>query len=180
MISAYERLKLKLTHIPPKSKGPTHKDWNTTPTEYSYFENGNAGCNVGLLHGLSRTCCLDIDDLELALTVEGMQGLIDNGIRYESGNTNRIKVLYRIPKEYEISLFTTNTLTIGGKKFGEFRCVARNGDSMQDVLPPSVHPKNDDWVYTWLDPLPKKWKKIPPLPEMLLLRTAPFLMGVFS
>lgn len=166
MLAQYESLRLKLTHIPPGEKGPTHEEWNLFPTSYTKLYNGYSDYNLGLLHGHSRTCCLDIDDLETAESIPNFKELIDAGLKYESGKPNRIKVLFRIPKKYDITLFTTHPLRYEGKIFGQFRCVSVSGTSMQDVLPPSLHP--DGFQYHWIDELPKSFKDIPKLPKAII------------
>lgn len=163
MINSYKQLRFRLTKIPTGEKGPLHEGWNKTPTPYKKFTNGH---NVGLLHSLSRTCCFDIDDLESALKIPGFEEIVKGGIRYTSGKDNRVKVIYRIPKKHDVNMFLTWQLNYKGKNVGQFRCSAKDGSSVQDVLPPSKHPEGT--TYKWIDKLPLTWKEIPPLPKKII------------
>jgi hypothetical protein len=164
MLNIYENLSLQLTKIPVGEKGPTHKNWNVTPTPYETLSSNNT--NIGLLHSLSFTCCFDIDNLTQALKIPGFEKIIDKGIKYTSGRPNRVKVLYRIPKKHDITLFRTWKLSYKGVDVGQFRCIADTGYSTQDVLPPSKHP--DGYTYKWIDKLPLTFEEIPALPKSVI------------
>lgn len=144
-------------------KKPTDIGWNlrvnaiTSPDQL----NGLDG-NIGLLHAYSGTCCIDIDDYIETDEIFNQNGLnlisyvsAPDSVQIVSGRENRAKLLYR----------TNQVLTYykhdeDGKTVFELRCATANGNSQQDVLPPSIHPTTGK-PYTWQG----DYKKLPSLPE---------------
>lgn len=111
---------------------------------------------IGLLHAYSGTCCLDFDDLEKAREWFGLRGVnIDEYLQSEkcvqisSGRENRAKLLFA-------TAAALRSVTIGHT---EFRCATATGKSMQDALPPSVHPITER-AYSWIG----DWRDLPELP----------------
>lgn len=165
MLKTYQSLKFKLTHIRPKEKRPEHSGWNVRPTKYKEIaKHIEAGFNIGLLHSFSRTCCFDIDDVKLAKKEPLLRKIMAGGLHYTSGKPNRLKVLYRIPKKYDILKFLSFKLTddATGALICDVNCATKNGASMQDVLPPSRHPEGT--TYEWVDKEITDLK-VPPLPK---------------
>jgi predicted P-loop ATPase len=119
--------------------------------------------NVGLAHAYSGTVCLDIDDLEKACTWFAERGieLIDwleaiDAVQITSGRAGRAKLLYRGPVLPTFNL----------KPYGfELRCGNNRGTTMQDVLPPSIHPDTGK-PYEWAGF--GDWRHIPEIPPELL------------
>lgn len=161
-----------LVPIPSGSKAPKSRGWNRP-------ENGirsAAACarirdNVGIAHKYSRTCVLDFDDLGKSAAWLESQGLdfddlwnAPNAVRISSGRPNRGKLLFRLPPG--INLLHTHPL----HEFGiELRCASSNGMTVQDVLPPSIHPDTGvpyEWEYA--EPLLGSWKYPPVLPADVL------------
>jgi len=60
----YQRAGWKLCEVPRGSKGPTGAGWNKTPAGEIPL-----GHNAGLLHSLSGTCALDVDDIDAAMKI---------------------------------------------------------------------------------------------------------------
>jgi hypothetical protein len=153
----------KLCAIEVSQKGPTYAQWNTRPIAADAVD-GLDG--AGLLHALSGTCALDIDHMELArpwLAERGVDvdGLLsaDTAVRIESGRPGRAKLLYRLSKPLR---------TIKPKGSGlELRCATANGQSVQDVLPPSIHPETKK-PYRWACGILGDWRNLPPIPVGLL------------
>lgn len=155
----------KLCGIPPGEKGPTYHGWNTTPlTEL----NIDTFAGVGLLHALSGTCALDLDNLanarvwlaERGVDVDALLEARDS-VQITSGRPNRAKLLYRMKRPLR-------TLRPEGSGL-ELRCATSKGTSVQDVLPPSIHPdtkKPYEWRYG--EPLLGDWRKVPAIPARLL------------
>ncbi len=162
-LAAYKQLGLKLTHIPAGTKAPTHKKWGKKPTKYKTLQQHlKSGGNIGLLHSLSNTLCFDIDDIQAALRLfPVLRKLIQGkaGVRYTSGKPNRIKILFKLPS----TLRGTFNKIIMPKNIGSIHA-GKPGASIQDLLPPSVHPENPNWIYTWKKGIPTT---IPPLPKKL-------------
>ena len=160
----------KLVPIPPGLKGPEGLDakgWNKR--ENCKVPAGWAG-NVGLAHAYSGTCALDIDDFEAArvwLAERGidLQSLLDepDAVGISSGRPGRAKLLYRLAEPLR-----TKTIELNGKTVLELRCAAANGTTVQDVLPPSIHPDTGKpYVWTYGDELVGDWRDIPPIPPAL-------------
>lgn len=153
-------------------KGPTGKAWNqrercvVSPTWRG---------NIGLAHAYSGTCAIDIDDLDMASAWLSERD-IDLGallnepdaVMISSGRPNRAKLLYRISEPLESHKVTEK---IGGELHSviDFRCGNSKGTTVQDVLPPSIHPdtgKPYEWRYA--DDLVGDWRSLPEIPAPLL------------
>jgi predicted P-loop ATPase len=157
ILADYTRAGWALVPIPHGSKGPRTANWNSRemciadPAIAEWIEG-----NVGLAHAYSGTCAIDIDDMAKA-TVWLAERKIDlhallnapDAVRIES-RPGRAKLLYRLPKPLP-------SFNLGGL---ELRCAASNGRTVQDVLPPSVHPETRE-PYAWAG---ADWRKLPPLP----------------
>lgn len=151
-----------LVPIPSGQKGPVGSGWNTReacitdPEALDVF----GACNWGLAHAYSGTCALDIDDLVAAFgwfTARGidLQALLDanDAVRIVS-REGRAKLLYALPKPLPSLKF----------KGLEFRCGTQQGTTVQDVLPPSIHPDTGR-PYKWLFGVLGDWRALPPVPE---------------
>jgi len=153
-------LGLTLLTIPYGQKGPTTTGWSKDSkvwiTKDNYEGVSLVRCNLGVLHFQSRTCCLDIDDMSKALSALSSLGFPVEELRKEPtayyGNPERLKVLYRLPSNIEGIPYYK------GAGF-EFR-----SGSMQDVLPPSIHPDTGK-EYVWVNGIPST---IPEVPSKLL------------
>ena len=144
-------------------KVPALKGWNKrTNTIADHNQIAHlTGRNIGLAHAYSGTCTIDVDDF-----TKTVQYFKDNGIdlrslltapdtvQIKSGRDNRAKLLYRTDEV--LSTFKHND---GGKTIVEFRCATANGLTVQDVLPPSIHPETGK-PYTWQG----NWQNLPALP----------------
>ena len=137
MIAEYEAAGWRLCAIEPGQKAPRYNGWNVAGMPADAIE--ALGGGVGLLHSLSGTCALDIDSLELARPWWAEHGVdIDallaepSSVQISSGRAGRAKLLYRLGKPLR-------TLKPTGSGC-ELRCATAGGESVQDVLPPSIHP----------------------------------------
>jgi len=142
--------------IPAGAKGPIMAGWNrresciTDATE-AHKLNGN----VGLAHAYCEapTCAVDIDDGEETLRYLSKAG-IDLKLLLThrcpavmwSGRPNSLKAIYRLPKD--IGSLPTKTAKVHGKIILEFRCATADGKTVQDVIPPSIHPSGTK--YRWI------------------------------
>lgn len=161
-----------LVPIPSGSKGPTAKGWNklencvTTPDDCRKIR-----ANVGLAHAYSRTCVLDFDNIEKArewlaardVDFDSLWGDL-SAVKISSGRPNRGKLLYKLPAG--VAPLTTHQDHDGGI---ELRCASSTGSSLQDLLPPSIHPETGR-PYTWEfdDVLGAHWSTPPELPSEVL------------
>lgn len=157
----------KLCGIDRGFKAPVYDDWNLSKKVIEEDEaEGLDG--AGLLHALSGTCALDIDDLEVARPWLAERGVDIDGllkepesVRIDSGRYNRAKLLYRMK-------LPMRTLSPKGSGI-ELRCATADGNSMQDVLPPTIHPDTKK-PYAWRygDELLAHWSNLPAIPAALL------------
>lgn len=160
-----------LVPIPSGGKFPTAKGWNLKANCVTTLE----GCrriraNVGLAHAYSRTCVLDFDDMAKAgawlaehdVDIAELWGALD-AVKISSGRANRGKLLYRLPAG--VAPLLTHQDHDGGI---ELRCASSNGKTMQDVLPPSIHPDTGR-PYVWeYDDMLASWGNPPELPANVL------------
>ncbi|MES9887276.1 MAG: phage/plasmid primase, P4 family [Candidatus Sedimenticola sp. 6PFRAG1] len=138
---------LALVPIPKGTKGPTTTGWNLpqncirTASDLSKINGGN----IGLAHAFSNppTGALDIDNYTAACEWFRDKGVdldslltADNAVQIRSGRENRAKLLYRLP----FPLTQKKIKDSQGDDIIDFRCAASNGVTVQDVLPPSIHP----------------------------------------
>lgn len=162
-----------LVPIAAGTKGPNSRGWNLISNCITQPDQcGRVRENVGLALAYSRLCTLDLDHIPTARDWLAERGVdIDqllsapDAVRICSGRPNRDKLLYRLPDG--IAPLATKNL---GKEGGlEFRCATAEGLTVQDVLPPSVHPDTGEH-YSWRygDDLVGHWSEPPTLPAELL------------
>ncbi len=89
----------------------------------------------------------------------------EDAVKISSGREGRDKLLFRLPS----GLSPVPTKTISDPETGdtvlEFRCATANGLTVQDVLPPSIHPDTGK-PYQWAGK--GNWRAIPQIPAALL------------
>lgn len=174
-----------LVPIPKGEKGPKGKGWNnqenviTDPKKATLIFG-----NVGLAHLYCSpyvTAALDIDDLSLAsayLSKHGidLQELLDaqDAVQISSGRINRAKLLYRLPLESRAMETRQISDPISKDMVLELRCASSNGKTVQDLLPPSIHPETGI-EYKWAGK--GDWRDIPFIPEALLTLWEKLLNG---
>ncbi|MCB2072483.1 MAG: AAA family ATPase [Novosphingobium sp.] len=168
----YARHGLALCAIPLGKKGPITKGWNlrvsaiTNSTEAAKLTG-----NLGLLHAFSGTMALDVDDDEqarewlLARGVDPRQLVTTpDHVGIISGRKGRGKLLYRLPKDIA-PIETLKIKDAADRTILEFRCADSGGNSVQDLLPPSIHPDTGQ-PYRWGGP--GDWRIPPVIPDALL------------
>jgi RecA-family ATPase len=158
-----------LVPIPAGTKGPRHDDWNlrsqciNDPIKAAHITGG-----VGLAHAYSNTCSVDLDDLAncadwlLERHSIDLKALLDapDAVQITSGRDNRAKLIYRLPDGCDP--LQTESVTECGL---ELRCATSNSKTVQDVLPPSIHPVTK-LPYQWAGS--GDWRRLPVLPSELL------------
>lgn len=169
----YTRDGFALCAIPRGLKRPTAKAWNlfenaiTSPIKAT----GLTG-NVGLLHAWSGTMALDVDDwgaasqylLARGVNLAQLFSALDR-VEIVSGRAGRAKLLFRLPASLAERPQTLQIENAAKEMILEFRCADKSGNSMQDVLPPSIHPDTGK-PYQWGGP--GDWRSLPVIPEVLL------------
>jgi putative DNA primase/helicase len=139
-----------LVSIPRGLKGPRSTGWNKrenciTTAEQAHGLTGN----FGIAHAYCNppTAALDIDRLDDARTYFRAHGIdldallcAPDSVGISSGRPNRAKLLYTLPEPIR-------SLKLADGAF-ELRCANRDSSTVQDLLPPSLHP--DGQVYRWM------------------------------
>lgn len=145
-------------------KGPTYPGWQRKGIPLDAAD-GLDG--AGLLHSLSGTCCIDIDNLEKATPWLAERGVdiarlmsMPSAVMITSGTINRAKLLFRLP---------TPLRTLQPANSGiELRCMSGAGTSVHDALPPSTHPSGRTYEWRYGEPMIGDWRELPPLPSTVL------------
>jgi putative DNA primase/helicase len=174
--SDYVSQGLALVNIAPRTKGPETRGWNKREnviidvTAAAKLTN-----NIGLAHAYclnGPTMALDIDDLPLARVWLNERGIhldayfdADDGVQINSGKPGRAKFLFRLAPGTKPLATKQVSDPETGRMILEFRCATASGLTVQDVLPPSIHPETGK-PYQWAGK--GSWRNIPIIPEPLL------------
>lgn len=178
-VDAYLRHGMQLVAIPPMSKGPAHNGWNQRGAMLPDHTLLPAGWNIGLAHAYSGTMAVDVDAwdraaAELAMNGIDLQALFDapDAVVIDSGRAGHGKLIYRMPfglalpsHKWMDDRFSVEKLAIERYNFLDLRCSTSNGLTVQDVLPPSIHPDTGR-PYQWAGR--GHWTRIPVIPDSLL------------
>lgn len=173
-VDAYLRHGMRLIAIPPFSKGPTHKGWNQRDALLTDHALLPPGWNMGLAHAYSGTMAVDVDDwnraaAELAMRGISLQQLYDapDAVTIDSGRAGHGKLIYRMPFGLALPSHKWMDTDANGKRYNylDFRCGTANGLTVQDVLPPSIHPMTGR-PYQWAGG--GHWTRLPQIPDVLL------------
>lgn len=178
VFSEYARAGLALVPIPLGQKGPFREGWNLRANTITDPERAaRLTGNVGLAHAYctpTPTMALDIDDLAqaqvwLAEEEVDLRSLLNapDAVYVFSGREGRIKPVYRCPKGVIVPPTAVVKSRAGphSRTILEFRCASANGRTVQDVLPPSIHPETGK-PYQWGGR--GHWSAIPTIPPALL------------
>lgn len=165
-VDAYIRHNWSLVPIPSGTKGPRTQGWNLKENALRSQTDLPDGYGIGLAHAYSGTMALDIDAWDKAAEV--LSSTIDLNALYaapdavivDSGRAGHGKLLYAMPTP-----LPSKKIIIGGETIYELRCATANGLTVQDILPPSIHPQTGQ-PYRWAGN--GNWMRLPPIPEALL------------
>ena len=161
-----------LVTIPAGSKGPTRFGWQQPEKALSdpeaarqYYEQ-NPNHNVGLLHGASKTCAVDIDHVENTKIIFEELGIDFSALMQSApqiiGRENRGKLIFKAPPDLITHKISWPTSSDPRKTEVVFELRA---GSVQDVLPPSIHPDTGR-PYEWAGR--SIFDGLPDLPPQLL------------
>ncbi|MGL4278916.1 MAG: PriCT-2 domain-containing protein, partial [Albidovulum sp.] len=172
----------KLCAIQPGTKGPKGEGWQSKERAITNPMVAVGLPGAGLCHAWSGTCALDVDEIDLAAEFLKQRGVdlygllnADDAVQIFSGKEGRAKLLYRLDEP--LASLKLAPYKAPGKanpnkeeKYHAFelRCASRGGLTVQDVLPPTIHPETGApyrWVYG--NRLFGHWSKLPPIPEEL-------------
>jgi hypothetical protein len=150
------------------SKRPATTEWNLKENCVTRPEDAHKlnGMNIGLAHAYCDpvTCCIDVDHLPSAVRwfadrdINLMALLTSSGVIAESGRKNSLKAYYTLP-----TIKTTRVVKVDGQVAFEFRCATKDGKTVCDVIPPSLHPSGT--LYEWTQ---GGLSQLKPLPECLI------------
>ena len=168
-IDAYIRHGWSLVPIPAGTKGPRTPGWNLRENALKSQNDLFPGYGIGLAHAYSGTMALDIDNwtVTTSLLAEygiNLQALYDapDAVVINSGKPGHGKLIYTMP--FGAALPSKKILHKGIVAY-ELRCATATGLTVQDVLPPSVHPETMK-PYTWAGR--GHWMRPPVIPQPLL------------
>lgn len=166
---AYIRHGWSLVPIPMGTKGPRNKGWNLRENSLKSQADLPQGFGIGLAHAYSGTMALDIDNWTIATSLLAdygidLQALYDapDAVIINSGKPGHGKLLYAMP--FGAALPSKKILHNGITAY-ELRCATTSGLTVQDVLPPSIHPETRQ-PYTWSGR--GNWTRLPVIPQSLL------------
>jgi hypothetical protein len=162
-VDAYIRHGWSLVPIPAGTKGPRTPAWNLKENALRSQTDLPAGYGIGLAHAYSGTMALDIDNwnatvkhgIDLAALYAAPDAVIVDSSRPGHG-----KLLYAMP-----FALPSKKISVDGVTAFELRCATASGLTVQDVLPPSIHPDTGQ-PYRWAGS--GHWTRLPLIPESLL------------
>jgi hypothetical protein len=163
-VDAYIRHGWSLVPIPAGTKGPRTPAWNLKENALRSQTDLPAGFGIGLAHAYSGTMALDIDNwnatvkhgIDLAALYAAPDAVIVDSSRPGHG-----KLLYAMP-----FALPSKKIIVDGVTAFELRCATASGLTVQDVLPPSIHPDTGQ-PYRWAGS--GHWTRLPLIPESILL-----------
>jgi len=162
----YDALGWSLVAIPAGSKAPQTFSWQTNPTPSSFWESHQTH-NIGLLHSKSNTVALDIDHMLNTRTIFEALNIDLDAILATAprivGRPERGKVLFTAPETFALSTRKISWPREDDPRLRDVVFELRAG-SVQDVLPPSIHPDTGQ-PYTWAG---VPFTEIGPIPPQLL------------
>lgn len=168
-VDAYIRHNWSLIPIPPNTKGPATPGWNRKENALKSQNDLPVGYGIGLAHAYSGTMALDIDYWERAeeelkkhdICLKSLYEAPD-AVTIKSGKPGHGKLLYAMP--FNAALRSKKIIRDKITIF-ELRCATANNLTVQDVLPPSIHPETK-LPYQWGGL--GHWTRLPLIPQSLL------------
>lgn len=173
-VDAYIRHGWSLVPIPHGTKGPQHQGWNIKENALSSSAALPAHWGVGLAHAYSGTMAVDIDNTERAAAELKKHGIdldqlynAPDAVVIHSGRAGHGKLLYAMPFGLTLQSKKLIDTDPNGVKYNylDLRCATANGLTVQDVLPPSIHPQTMQ-PYRWGGH--GNWQNLPVIPTALL------------
>ena len=167
-VDAYIRHGWSLVPIPPGTKGPTGAaaiGWNKRDRCLKDHTQLPTGYGIGLAHAYSGTMAFDIDDwnttVDQGIDLQSLYQAPD-AVVINSGRLGHGKLLYAMPFGL---VLPSKKIVINGITAYELRCATVSGLTVQDVLPPSIHPDTGQ-PYQWAGM--GHWMRLPTIPQQLL------------
>jgi hypothetical protein len=155
--------------IPANTKGPRTPGWNLKHNALRAQGDLPPGYGIGLAHAYSGTMALDIDNWTVTTSLLAEHGLdldamyaASDAVVINSGKPGHGKLLYAMP--FGAALPSKKIMHSGITAY-ELRCATVSGLTVQDVLPPSIHPETRQ-PYHWAGH--GHWTRMPVIPQPLL------------
>ncbi len=175
MFEKYVRHGWRLVPLLRGDKLTGQRGWNEEALTLDTEEDVAGVQQAGLAHAYSGTCAIDIDDiresyrylLKFGINLKSIYRSPD-AVRLLSGRKNRAKLLFSLPEPLASVKIVTE---VNGKKKNiiDFRCATKGGKTVQDALPPSIHPSTGKpYYWEYGDDMVGHWSNLPPLPKELL------------
>jgi hypothetical protein len=168
-VDSYIRAGWSLVPIPHGTKGPRTPGWNLKHNALKSQTELPPGFGIGLAHAYSGTMALDLDNWEMSSKVFAEHDInlrelyeAADAVIIDSGRQGHGKLLYAMP--FGLAL-PTKKITIDGVTVYELRCATVSGVTVQDVLPPSIHPQTMQ-PYRWGGR--GHWTRLPTIPQCIL------------
>lgn len=168
-VDAYIRHGWSLVPIPANTKGPRTPGWNLRENALKSQGDLPPGYGIGLAHAYSGTMALDIDNWTMTTLLLAEHGIdlqalynAPDAVVINSGKPGHGKLLYAMP--FGAALPSKKILHSGVTAY-ELRCATVSGLTVQDVLPPSIHPETRQ-PYQWGGL--GHWTRMPVIPQPLL------------
>lgn len=162
-VDAYIRHGWSLVPIPQGSKGPRTPAWNLKENALRSQTDLPPGFGIGLAHAYSGTMALDIDNWD-ATVAQGIDlaalYAAPDAVIIDSNRPGHGKLLYAMP-----FALPSKKIIVNGVTAFELRCATASGLTVQDVLPPSIHPDTGQ-PYRWAGS--GHWTRLPIIPDSLL------------
>lgn len=151
------------------TKGPRTPGWNLRGSALKSQADLQQGYGIGLAHAYSGTMALDIDNWIVTTSLLAEHGIdlhalydAPDAVVINSGKPGHGKLLYAMP--FGAALPSKKIMHSGITAY-ELRCATSNGLTVQDVLPPSIHPETRQ-PYHWAGK--GHWTRLPVIPHTLL------------
>ena len=168
-VESYIRHGWSLVPIPINTKGPRTPGWNLRENALKSQADLPLGFGIGLAHAYSGTMALDIDNWTVTTTLLSECGIdlealysAPDAVVIHSGKSGHGKLLYAMP--FGAALPSKKIMHNGIVAY-ELRCATMSGLTVQDVLPPSIHPETKQ-PYQWAGY--GHWTRLPVIPQGLL------------
>ncbi len=173
---AYQRIGFQLCAIPPGAKHPppNETDWPNRPRAVDHWRRKPEDGMGGILH-LSGLASFDADALPESRALLAELGIDLDALTADAphvqGNPARARWLWRVPAGVELKTHKLNWPDPSGECHPNGKpCLITvfelRAGSVQDVLPPSIHPGTGQ-PYQWIRS-PFEMEQIPELPPALL------------
>ena len=173
-VDSYIRHGWALVPIPFGTKGPRTPGWNKVENTLKSAGDLPLDHGIGLAHAYSGTMAVDIDDwsraaFELMMHGIDIQALYDapDAVIIDSGRQGHGKLLYAMPTGVVLPSKKCIDKRPDGQAYNylDLRCGTANSLTVQDVLPPSIHPDTRQ-PYRWAGR--GHWTRLPTIPDALL------------